>query len=353
MICTAFRILKHVYSFLFSLQVAYNKLYSSSSAAEKCTMYSDRNLVNRRNVMGNVTAAANPCRRFFQIEEESRLVAAALHVLGMNNVNEKTSVQNIAPGLNATGQERKCYLRRVASAVVDQFVVDQDRNKDMRHSAQFIKHEQEASTTGVNSEGSYFCRFPGCQKTFAHNGKVRREHEANHNPPVVIVQPPTGSFILHSSVDEDKRDEMLAYQKALLDYGMLILNFWDTIKEGDGERLLRCWKFFLMYLKQGGSATKYSLEGLYLMFQYHALLSPQAAHRLMWNIFVKNTPGVGGNIPLDLQLEFFNRTFKEAIKKLGPSASSRSVDRVCHSLQTTIQLMRNFDVNLSVLKRSG
>ena len=54
---------------------------------------------------------------------------------------------------------------------------------------------------------------------------------------------------------------------------MLVLNFWDAIAEGNGERILRCWKFFLMYLKhQEGSATKYSLEALYLIFQAYALL---------------------------------------------------------------------------------
>ena len=56
---------------------------------------------------------------------------------------------------------------------------------------------------------------------------------------------------------------MLSYQKALLEYVMLVLNLWDAIAEGDVERILRCWKFSLMYLKhQGGSATKYPLEVL-------------------------------------------------------------------------------------------
>ena len=63
-----------------------------------------------------------------------------------------------------------------------------------------------------------------------------------------------------------------------------------------------------MYLKhQRGSATKYALEALYLMFQIHALLSPQSAHRLIWNWFAKNKAGVGGNIPVDLELKFENK----------------------------------------------
>lgn len=137
-------------------------------------------------------------------------------------------------------------------------------------------------------------------------------------------------------------------------WNMVCSYFFDAISEGDGGRIHRCWKFFLMYLKhQGGSATKYSLECLYQMFQVYALLSPQSAHRLIWNRSVKNKPGRGGNIPLDLQLEFYNKTVKEAIKKLGPAASVRSLDRICHSLGITSELMMHFDHNHAVVKRSG
>jgi len=77
-----------------------------------------------------------------------------------------------------------------------------------------------------------------------------------------------------------------------------------------------------MYLKhQGGSATNYSLEALYLIFQVYALLSPQVAHCLIWNRGVKIRIS-GVNIPLDLRLEFFNKTIKEAIKKAGSKCYS-------------------------------
>ena len=115
--------------------------------------------------------------------------------------------------------------------------------------------------------------------------------------------PPSSMLTVDFQIHEDKRDDMLAYQKALLDYGMLFLNFWDASSTGDGARILRCWKFFLVYLKtQGGVVSKYSLEALYLMFQVYSLLSPQAAHRLIWNRNVKTKPG-SCNIPLDLPVK--------------------------------------------------
>ena len=251
---------------------------------------------------------------------------------------------------NVTKQAKKACLRKIASIVVDDYVVDQERNENIMCSGQVIQYERHAREHQVNVQGRYPCRSLGCSKTFAHDGKLRRDHELKHNPPVVIDEPPTDMSVIDSKFTEDNKDDMLAYQKALLEYSMLVLNFWNAIAEGDGERILRCWRFFLMYLKhQGGSATK---EALYLIFQVYALLSPQAAHCFIWNRGVKIRIS-GVNIPLDLCLEFFNKTMKEAIKKLGPSAAQRSLDRISHSLGVTTDLMKVFDSSLSVFKRSG
>ena len=322
-------------------------------------MYSDRNLVNRRNVKGDVTAAANACRRFLQLEVETRVVAAAMEILGMSSLDDEKPTKNAPPdSTDATDVAKKSYLRRIASLIVDTYVIDQQRNLDIQQSVQMVEHEQGArqQEITVDREGRrrFKCRAPGCNKDFAHDGKLRRDHEAKHNPPVAIDQIPARLFVLDTPVDDDDGDDMLSYQKALLDYGMIVINFWDAISEGDGQRVIRCWKFFLMYLKhQGGSATRYALEALYLMFQVHALLSPPAAHRLIWNQFAKNKAGAGGNIPLDLDLEFKNKMVKESIKKLGPIATRKSLDRICHSLGMTANLMSRFDSTMSVFKRSG
>ena len=74
-------------------QVAFNNFYNAASTADKCTMYSDRNLINRRNVKSDVSSAANPCRRFFQLEVEARIIGAAVKVilpkLGTEQITER------------------------------------------------------------------------------------------------------------------------------------------------------------------------------------------------------------------------------------------------------------------------
>jgi hypothetical protein len=85
---------------------------------------------------------------------------------------------------------------------------------------------------------------------------------------------------LTTAIETTQRDDMLNYQYALVEYGMLFRNFSDAVSEGDGQRIIRCWKLFLMFLKGDAQrSSKYALEGLNIMCQkmeweaiYHLIL---------------------------------------------------------------------------------
>ena len=110
-----------------------------------------------------------------------------------------------------------------------------------------------------------------------------------------------------------------------------------------------------MFLKVNGAhSRKYALEGLHLISQVYAILSPMDAHRLIWSRSVNAKYGMGGNIPLDLALEHYNTVLKEVIKKMGPNASNKTaIARFCKSISINKQLMDNFDLDCKVLKQSG
>ena len=58
-------------------------------------MFSDRNLINRRNVKGNVHQAYTQYKDFFILEFETRVVAAALQVLGMSALDDTPTKMRI------------------------------------------------------------------------------------------------------------------------------------------------------------------------------------------------------------------------------------------------------------------
>ena len=146
---------------------------------------------------------------------------------------------------------------------------------------------------------------------------------------------------------------MFNYQSSFLEIGHLVKNFYDAISEGDGLRVLRCWKFMLLYLKEdGASSRKYALEALYLQCQVNALLT----HRPfgLEQVHLKTKYGTGGNIPLYLALEHFNKLVKVLIRNLGSKGLHKNaIDRHCKALATNKQLLDNFDEMCSIRKRSG
>ena len=89
----------------------------------------------------------------------------------------------------------------------------------------------------------------------------------------------------------------------------------DAWKEGDGERIARYWKIFMLHFRDEGK-TKYALESLRLQFQA-IYLPPYLSHQIIWGRFINTRGGKGQNIPCDLHNEHVNRAFKDIIRNMG------------------------------------
>ena len=85
-------------------------------------------------------------------------------------------------------------------------------------------------------------------------------------------------------------DARYNYACARLNFGMLLYNFDDAIKEGDGDRILRCWKFMLLIFR-AYKHTKYAFAALQLFFYTLCMLSERMSHLLVWNRTVNNHGG--------------------------------------------------------------
>ena len=270
-----------------------------------------------------------------------------MNELGIDDINGEPSSNTIPPNLKtASKDDKRLFLKSLAASVVNKYILGSKKIALLLEKVHMAESEENSNADC----GRYKCRFPGCEKTYKYDGKRKREHEASHGLPPVSISNYTSS---HKQTM--KRDDMFNYQSSFLEIAFLVKNFLDAISEGDGARVVRCWKFMLQYLRHDGTASrKYALEALYLQCQVNALLSPRAAHRLTWNRFLKSKFSLGGNIPLDLALEHFNRIIKTLMKKLGANGlSQKALDRHCKVLTLNKQLLDNFDEMCNVTKRSG
>ena len=66
-------------------------------------------------------------------------------------------------------------------------------------------------------------------------------------------------FIANITPEDD--DKVLEYSRLVLSWGLLYMEYCDAIKEGDGLRVLRCWRYnFLMY----NQSSELCNRGVYL-----------------------------------------------------------------------------------------
>ena len=145
------------------------------------------------------------------------------------------------------------------------------------------------------------------------------------------------------SMPEVKEDDQVrAYAKEVLSLGAILMEFNDAVQEGDGERLLRVWKFLLLAFRSSNK-KKYTFEGLLLLIQANFLLTPRLKYQLMYSRFVNTRGGPGKNIPMDLHVEHVNRIVKSAIYHQMSNLSPTAIIRTSRCTGSFINTTEQFD----------
>ena len=94
-------------------------------------------------------------------------------------------------------------------------------------------------------------------------------------------------------------DRMFGYATKLLSLGLFYVEYCDAIKEGDGDRVLCCWRYLLPLFRVSGRKN-YAIEAFKMLFSYHYVLSPRQAKQLLWSRFVNMTGLPGRSVACDM-----------------------------------------------------
>ena len=105
-----------------------------------------------------------------------------------------------------------------------------------------------------------------------------------------------------STASTSRSDLVVKYSVQLLRMGCFYMEFADAIREEDGRRVLRCWKYMAVMFSNSGNRN-YACEAANLLIQYYYVLSPRQASQLLLSKFVNTHGRPGRNIPVDLHME--------------------------------------------------
>ena len=132
------------------------------------------------------------------------------------------------------------------------------------------------------------------------------------------------------------------------------MEFIDAVREGDGERIIRCWRYLLLLFKLD-KCTHYSVETFNLLAQYEFMFTLRMKAQLMWSRTI-NTHGtcrVGNTISCDLHMEHLNREIKTVIAGMGSNVTDKAIVRAGKLLQKHVAIQRQFDADNKVPAQSG
>ena len=147
-------------------------------------------------------------------------------------------------------------------------------------------------------------------------------------------------------------DGIQLYASEVLSLGLLWHCFHDSVKEGDGDRVLMIWKYLLLVFK-AGKRKNYAKEAIILLLQYYYLFSERKAAQLVWDRFVNTQGRVGCNVPTDLHMEHLNKRFKTILRNLGSNVQPHSLVRASKAIGIVQSICSVFEGQLHQRRESG
>lgn len=261
-----------------SHQIIFKRFYNGGSASDRTSLFALRNLVT--------DSHCRPQRkRFISLVLDADIVASAFHFFGMESLEDAPSKHAFSGTMaSRVAVVKQRYLSSTVREFLNQYVLVKRLYSAHLQNINSLD-EWEAAVNGqiLTADGRYLCRYAGCHHTFKHDGVCRRRHVMSHDPPPnVINEPVLVDTVPDNSKDPKVKNDEYDYHCCFMNMALLLRNFEDAGREGDGECLVRCIKFFMLHFFQDGSgSTKYCLEALYHMFQINALLTPREAQRMV------------------------------------------------------------------------
>jgi len=274
-------------------------------------------------------------REFFQTEAGAFIIAASLSYFGMDKVTDDPTKNCIPDELkNASVIEKREWFHSQVCSMLEIYVMDsmvtlEEQSHIWWRSSNAMILDAKESTSLRNAE---FATSRNAS-LFADDNNTTSEKDQKTTP--------------------ELEDHIFNYGCLHLSLGLLLCDAEDSVKEGDGDRLSRVWKF-LTFIYRFGGGNKYALSGLWIQASLLGLLTPKDAHKFKWNRFAGLKEGPGTRIQGDLRLEQDNKVCKGQVRAMGlQNITNASVEEGTKSEGAMEKIIHNTRKDFGINKHKG
>ncbi len=171
----------------------------------------------------DVSKNVSTCKKFFTLELEARIVAATMIELGIGEMSQTPSTSPYFNLDNMCNKAKVDCLNSLAAKVVDTYILRKDKVETI------LEKTCEAQNAEKQQGERFPCRFSGCQKSFKHDGKRRREYKKTHGGFVAEQHSKSSANNLQNVAKGS--DDMFNYQSSFL-----VQSFKETLQYCDEWR---------------------------------------------------------------------------------------------------------------------
>ena len=273
------------------------------------TMYVAKTFLGASNVPDDPIKDFYACEDLLLKYTEALILSAALIFFEMDGVKEEPKVN-----LQSDDEDDAAYTQRVFGGIVDTYAI--------RENHQFT-YDQDV----------FPCPVVECEKVYKTKRGLKAHKKAKH--PECAENTTVSNYV-----------------KTALGMCLMALDFTDARKHGDGERLIRLYKFLILQFR-AVRKDNYALYSLRLIMLIKALLTPKLSHQLTWNRFVNRNGKVDSNNECDKELEMLNKDTKGLVRGFHGKISEASIHRVSRSTQSMVEILDKADKEAGTKSQSG
>lgn len=318
------------------LEAIHKLSYSTESGADPGTMYYYRNLLNMRNVKGNVKNAYRPYKQLYYTVLDGLCLLLFLDFFEIKDLDSEIPLP--VNFQQMSNEDKVKWLNTVCSEVLKKWFFE-NTNDVCASIRDVLDNPEHAENYWVSSldDNRLKCHF--CPKSYAYVGSLKSHEKKVHN---VEIKEPKKSIL-------KKADKLQDYLIMVFKLTLLHKNLDSAVDMGDGEPSVRSAKYEIpIYNKT--NKTKYTIGSIHLTALTSGIRPPEQTDRLIANRFVNLQGGRNNNIALDEYLEMLNRDSKTAC-----SGHQTKESIINHSKQypLLINLTEYFDEISELRKRKG
>ena len=306
-------------------------------------MVFNMNMVGCSNARGDVIDTFIYCKEYVNFETDCYILALAMKYFNLASI-ETLEDQVIPPsiGQTAAGEKRE-WLYGHLKTMVSQYITN------VQEEAVETIQEEVATVDMPPVREEYHWREHNCEKIYKYTNARKNHEEKVHG---LVIEDET-SLPHDTDMKEDKKvDDVFTYATARLNLGLLIRCADDAVREGDGDCIILCWRFFLVYFK-AFSHHKYAIAAFLLLANVTALLTERKSHLLTWNRTINNKGCKGKNMSCDVRLEQCNCPAKQLISHLGVNLNEKCAKREEGAIAFLEEMLVMIDEDICVVRLSG